>query len=190
MPQTRKLVRDAIRAEMAHETTGFNAIFEALERYDAEDHPNGYRNIPDALDIDWSGSETFCEIALDESTYGLSQLAGPYGVSLSTSLSQTTDGTKFRKFAGDIIANLDFWVRHSAVQADDDDGSMETDDTESIGDAIEDAVIEVMSRAIDWRGTYGVSYSGNIAVPRGGIIQLGDGYRQRVPIQFLFRLDN
>jgi hypothetical protein len=174
MLQTRKLIRDAIKAALSDATSGFNARFSSVA--------TAYGIT--AVALNWSaGSNTFVQMALPPEAEDLSQLIGaPLAIALYTSISasssQDPNRTKFSPFSGAILAHCDFYFTKTT--------GLEIDDTESFLDAVEDAFIQVIQGAT-WPSV--VAYNGDISCAREPLVLIEDGYRQRIPFTLTLEVD-
>jgi hypothetical protein len=180
MPQTRKLVRDAIKSALADTDDGFNATLAAIAATYGID----------PFTIDWSdGSGNFIEANLDETGARASRLVTGVTVSLYTSESRNKslgeNRSKTAAFEGTILAHLD-------IRLDFRDGEDVNDDlTEDVADAVEDAIIQIL---VDpqgpFRGSFEgpVYFSGDFACLRPPIEQLAEGYAQLLPFQLLYEV--
>lgn len=182
MADIRKRVRDAMVAILSADETGFNQQLAAtLSAYEVEEQTG--------LSLVWgSDSRNVFQGQLSSDDESVAQLRGQLTLRLWTSLAQWTGDTKGGKWSGRVTAHLDFLVHFSQREAQED--SLETMDTESVPDAVEDAVIEVFSRAsINWGSDYRIAYAGEVSCDRPSANLLDAGWEQLIPITIDFRVD-
>lgn len=172
--QTRKLIRDAAVSRLSDATTGFNAAIAALA--------SAYEIT--AFTINWAaGSGSFVQMFLNPDQLDTSQILEYPALALYTSTAResTGDGNRITgaHFSGIIHLHLDFYIKFI--------DEIEVDDTESIADAIEDAVLSVLhTPTAAWPAN--VTYNGDFEAPRESMVQLGDGYEMRVPFILTFEV--
>lgn len=172
MASPRKLVRDALRTALQHPTSGLNAKVRAV----AEDH--GIQ----PFEISWEeGSRQFLQGHFAPEEVDLSGIFEFPGLILYTSQAQSQpDREKFRKFAGDVTAQLDFYVEFR-------DGR-EFDSTEEHGECFEEALVEVMSACRSIFEAAGAYWNGDIDVVPDVVRQLTDGWAQRISATLTFEV--
>lgn len=170
MAITRKNVRDALNQALQHATNGFNAKLAAVAA------TYGIA----AFTIDWTaGSKKFFQGFLTPEAVDLSQVIEfPALILYTTTQASRADREKFGKFAGDVSAQLDFYVEFRA--------GMETDLSDSYGDAIEDAILEVMAANLSIFHGLGVYWNGDYEATRDPVVQFQNGWGQRIPITLTF----
>lgn len=171
MPQIRKTVRDAMLSVLSASGTGLNARIAALA--------TSYGIT--AFSIDWTaGSKSFFFGYLDPESANLSQLE-MQGVccAIYTSDVSNTHDEKPRTFSGQVMAHLVFYIINR-------DG-IELNDVESLGDAIEDAVISCFENpTANW--PVAVTFTGQYQGSFGPIEFTGDGWQRVLPMQFIFEV--
>lgn len=187
MPQTRKLVRDAMRTALADEDDGFNARLAAIA--------TDYGITPFEIDWDPDTSENFIESNLNAAAKELSHLQ-KINVAIYTSLS-TQSRDEVSKMGGGFVvqltAHLDFTLRFNPDF--DSTGGVEAFErlTERIADAVDDAVITVLcdrrtsTGAPFWESPF--HFKGDFACARDGVEQEEDGYSQRLPFTFIYEVE-
>jgi hypothetical protein len=185
MPQTRKLVRTAMRTALADADEGFNArLAEVAPTYGI-----------DPFLIDWTlPSDSFIQSHVDRAGREVSKLVTGVTVAIYTSLSAQSREEVSKMGGGfvmQITAHLDFEVNFKGA---DGEGVEATEDvTEEIADAIEDAVLLVLcdrntsTGAALWEHPY--FFKGDFACARGPIVQEEDGYSQRLPFTFIYEVN-
>jgi hypothetical protein len=171
----RKTVRDAIRAAMAHASTGFNVRLNALA--------TAYGITP--FTIDWTSAEsrTFAQSLIDPQNIEICQLLDFPAACLYTEQANDTGFPRGVKFSGSMVASLDFWQRQR-------DG-IESLDTESMSDAIEDAAMSVLNDpTVPWpiNSSISVIFARQCAIQRDHLVPLADGFGQRVSIKIPFEV--
>jgi hypothetical protein len=170
MPITRKAVRDAALSELAASVTGFNATLAALA--------GTYGVTP--FTIDWSStSSNFSQSQVTTEQLELSRMIEYPGCLLYTPTTQNQNLEKFRRFSGVVVLNID-------VIVDFRDGA-EGRDTESLPDAVEDAITSIFNRPTLSLPAY-VVWNGDIECVREPVRLNGDGYFQRCPHQLTFEV--
>lgn len=180
MPQIRKKVIDAMRAVMSDADYGFNAQFEAIRATYGLD----------PVVLDWSADSTsVINARVSEADAGRTQLADRVTLCISTGGTAWTNETRFAKWSGIVDGLLDFRIRSSHEEREEDDIE-DYDIIERFVGAIEDAVIEVFSRAaINW-GALGVVYAKPPDCPdRPDAVLFADGWEQAIPIHVGFKID-
>jgi hypothetical protein len=87
-------------------------------------------------------------------------------------------------FDGAVIANIDFYLRYRPMKlhAPDADGAAGANDLESMREAVEDAVMQVLDAAA-WSGPVKYTDMSSDAEP---VILTGDGWETRIAIQAAF----
>ncbi len=170
----RKRVRDALRFLLSAEATGFNSMLATVAPV--------YGVAPFEIDFGSVPSASFFQGFLSLESQSLSMLK-PHPVALALYTSDATNDQRIMRsaeprFLGRVVAHLDFY--HHVIDGE------ETYDTESVADAIEDAVLNVITPGSVEQ--YGIIYDGGVSCVREAFQQLGDGYQQRIPITFLFEV--
>ena len=172
MISTRKALRDAMKAVLSDATTGFNArLASSAVSYGIT-----------AFTITWTtGSRNFFQGWLDPTdAETISQLFADSALCLYTSSAVNEHRQKPSKFSGPIVGHVDIYLKFR-------DG-IETDDTESICEACEAAVIECFANpAAAWPAnvTFGDQFNGQW----GPIQLLQDGWMRVVPCAFVFEVN-
>lgn len=182
MADVRRRVRLALVSVLSDGDYGFNAkLAAALSEYEITEQAG--------LQLQWGAdSQTVFNGQLAGDDEDIAQLKGQLTLRIWTSRSQWTGDTKGGKWSGRVTAHLDFLAHFSHRESDDD--SIETMDTESVPDAIEDAVIEVLAReSIAWGNDFRVGYVGQPSCDRPPANLLDDGWEQFIPITIEFRVD-
>jgi hypothetical protein len=179
MPQTHKLVRDAVQTVMT-EDDGFNAaLATALPFY----------GITDTIALDWLPASTSVLYArLGSTDFANSKLTGRLTLEIAPNGSQWTGETRGVKWSGRVGIRLVFRIRYS--YRDNDDEPLADDAVTAIATAIEDAVIEVFQRqSIRW-GDLGVVYAKPPDCPEGYVFDaLEDGCEVTIPLSVGFKVD-
>jgi hypothetical protein len=181
MPQTRSAVRSAIRSSLADATHGFNAKLAAVaSTYGIT-----------AFTISWNAADSATMIQSQFDPEG--RAASRLPVTGASATIYTTESRQDRRamsgaFDGRVRAHVDFFIRFA-------DGENTNDDlTESYGDAVEDAVIRVLTDPASamistyFNGTNGVYYTGGFGCLRPPIEQTADGFAMLLPFQFLYEV--
>lgn len=172
----RKTLRDAVVSVLADETSGFNARLAASAvtygiipftiNFDAP--PQGDIPHPD---------QNFFLGNIEAASVETSPLMSFPAACLYTTDALDRGDPRGMGFTGEVAANLDFYVRYRI--------GVEPFDTESILDAIEDAVISTLNDPpVQW--PVGVLFMRNTRVTRDGIRELADGWQQRIMIRTVF----
>ncbi len=193
MPQTHKIVRDAVLSLMSDGDTGFNArLAYALPFY-------GISDPAQSIAIDWTPSSTsllYC--TLQPTDFKVSKLTGRLMLQIAPNGSQSTSATMGIKWSGIVGTRLVFTLRYS--YRDGDEEPIEDDAAIAIASAIEDAVIEVFQRrTINWddfmAGSPGdsrcqIAYTRPPDCPEGYIFEpLSDGCQVTIPMSIGFAVD-
>lgn len=178
MPLIRAPQRAKLEALISNPSTGFNPAYAAMR---ALYITAGFN--PGAITINFSpGTGQFFQGYLSSDAIDVSQLVNPPAFCLYTSLSNSrdADSEKYRIFSGTVIGHLDFYYKRL-------DG-VEVDDTEDTMDCVEDTIAALTATpgTPDWSGG---TYFGSYSCSRDPLIEFGDGYAQRLPFQFAFRVD-
>lgn len=180
----RKFVRDSLVEVLAAEDTGFNAQLAALEGYDVT-----------PFSIEWTvGSPNFLISYIDPDAVKMSSIRTYPAAVLYTSTGVNDKLVKGRRFSGQVTAHLDFYLIYRALKEEDalqDSQITEAQsahDTESIADAVEDAittVLEASRGSLQTKGPRLMSYR----VDRDAVANYGDGPGQRVAVTLTFNLE-
>lgn len=172
MASPRKLVRDALRTALQHPTSGLNAKVRAA----ATEHGI------EPFEIAWEeGSRQFLQGYFDADAVDLSPIFEFPGLVLYTSqAAKQPDREKFRDFAGDVIAQLDFYVEIRQGR--------EFDNTESYGECFEDALLQVMAATRSIFESAGAYWNGDIEIAANPVVQLQDGWAQRISTTLTFEV--
>lgn len=185
MPDSRKLVRDAIRAALADVTSGFNVRWPDI----ATTYGCAKYGV-DRFLIDWNAASRNFAFAnygtwedVDDST-----LREPFMVTAFTTALGSFRNGKFEHFNGEITANVVCWIKISGRV--NTTVGMEIDDSESLLDAIEQTIADVFTNAQLDFGDSAIVFDGTYSSQREPILLLNDGWAARVPMQFVFEIDN
>jgi hypothetical protein len=177
MPQISYLVRSQVVSRLSNPATGFNYW---LEQACASQSPP-----PVPFSIDWGpGSITFWQSYISSedldntSDPGDGTLCIIYGLSLAN---MTGTVQKFTVFSGTVEIAADYEIAWSE--------SFDPQDTESLADATDDAMVQTFNAAA-YFGSFGlgVIYNGLIQGERGPLRQSGTGWRQRLPYRLSFEV--
>jgi hypothetical protein len=180
MPQTHKLVRDAVLLIMRDDTNGFNAkLAEALPFYGTVDETLAIQWSPDSAGVLY-GRLGFGDVAV-------SKLRGRLTLQIAPNGSQWTNETRGIKWTGIVGVLLIFHLRYSYRELD--DAPPEDDTAVSIATAIEDAVIEVFQhQAVQW--PEGLIYAKPPDCPEGYQFELlDDGCEVTIAMSVGFKVD-
>lgn len=168
---TRKRIRDAAVGALSDVVTGFNARLAALA--------TDYGITPFVIDFGPT-SRNFLQSYLSPDQVDFSNVATYPAMVVYTASSENTNIEKFRLFSGQVELYIDVYLRYRQ--------SLESRDTESIADAVEDALTQILNDPLmPWPAT--VAYNGGFRSPREPLALLGDGYEQRIPVQLLFEVN-
>lgn len=181
-PNFRKAVRDAIKGALSDGTSGFNTQLSAIS--------TGYGVT--AFAIDWSSdSENFIQSFLTPDKVDVSRLIKFPGLALYTSTGVDDNrGPKGQRWAGQVLAHLDFYLRYRALDDAQWDGNQIVDstDTESIADAVDASVLAAIRAASSTFQIAGMRVAG-INSSRDPVQPYGDGYGQRLALTFGINLE-
>ena len=167
--QIRRRLRLAIRDVLADVSFGFNETLAQL----APD----YGIDPFEIDFDEDSNNLFFGFLPPETN--ISSICEYPAFVIYTTDAQNTHEVKTVDFSGTVTAHVDVWIRFH-------DGP-ETRDTESICEAIEDAIVKCFERdAAPW--PVGVNFTGNFQSFWQPIGQLEDGWERVLPLEFLFQI--
>jgi hypothetical protein len=165
--QYRKTVRDAVLSLLQ---ANFNTTLSGLAA--------AYGIDPFAIDFT-SGSTNFAVSHIDPSNIERCQFTEFPAACLYTSDAADNGETKNMHFCGQVQAHIDFYVR-------DKDG-VEGFDTESLFDAIEDAVLTLLNdQSNQWPA--GVIFARNTRMQRQTLVPLGEGLATYIPITTVFEV--
>jgi hypothetical protein len=169
----RRAVREAMVTALQHETSGLNAKLLAV----ASDHGL------DPFEIAWGDdSRQFVQGYLDPAAVDLSQIFEFPGLVLYTTRAEKQpDRAKAYAFAGDVDAQLDFYIELR-------DGR-ERDLTENYGECFEDAVIQMMDSCRSVFEAAGVFWNGDIQIEPSPVVMLENGWAQRIGITLTFEVE-
>ncbi len=174
----RKDIRDAMVEALASPIDGFNARLAAVA--------GEYGIQP--FDFDF-GSDSYNFL---QAFYGvpedveLSAIRQWPAMALYTTNATRNGLQKGVGFSGAVQAHVDIYLRYRL--RDESVTDMETRDTESIADAVEDALLSVFQRrGLAW--PTGCTYNGEINCDRDPVVLYGDGYLQRLPTQLRFEVN-
>jgi len=184
MPQTRKLVRDALVPALSDTATGFNAQMQDLSAvYGLTPYVVG------STVIDFSeGSKNFAQAYVTQGTFEELVAINPPAMFVYTSSSTNNPGDpilKSRSFSGAIIAHVDLYLKYRALHDADPTFSEPQigNDLESLQECAEEAVMNAVN-AYSWNG--GVQYAGEFSCTKQPPTFFRDGYVVLVPIQLVF----
>lgn len=169
----RKAVRDALVTILSDATNGFNAKLAALEvAYGIT-----------GFTIDWSPLSTnFAQVQLDpeqaEMFHAFTQWPACM-VFTTEAINLPGEGVKYQTFSGQVIANVEFLLRHRAIK-DGDTSFADTNNMESMPDAVEDAVFDSIHTQRASLNVPGFHWNRRFSSGRDPVRILGDGHFQRV----------
>ena len=171
----RKPIQDALVAGLADPATGFSARLAALAP------AYGVESQVFAIDFARRTSPNFLESMIDGmDALERSQIESFPALSVYSSMAVFTGAEKGRGFSGSVTFHIDIWLSYRF--RDDGTSGMETNDTESIANAVEAAILDVFHQpAFCW--PTGVTYNRAFQAGQEQIIECADGYAQRVRIQ-------
>lgn len=181
MPVLRKRVLDAMRSVLADPVHGLNAYLAATRAAYA---------IPEPCSFDWSTDSTSIFYGgVSDRDSRRTRLAERVTLRISTGGSIYTGQTRNVKWSGVIDGYLDFVVRSSHEERE-EDSIEDYDIIERYVGWIEDAVVEVFARlSIDW-GALGVVYAKPPDCPELPDAELFvDGWQQAIPMRVGFKVD-
>ncbi len=180
----RKFVRDSFVSVLAAEDTGFNALLLSLQGYDIT-----------PFAIDWTvGSANFVQSYIDPDAVRMSAIKTYPAVALYTSAAVNDHLVKGRNFSGQVTAHLDFYLIYRALKSDDayqDSEITQTQaahDTESIADAVEDAITTLLEQSKGTLLQMGPRLN-SYRIDRDAVVNYGDGPGQRVALTLTFNLE-
>lgn len=173
MPQTHKLVRDAVWRVMAAD---FNAALATELAFD---------DVTEVIALDWSPQST--TVATGALDFRTSKLTGRLSLAIMPAGSQFEGDSLGAKWSGKVREQLEFHIRYS--YRDGDETIPEDSAATVLGESIESAVIEVFRReGIDWGP--GLTYLPAPDCPAGYQFEaLSDGCAMTVPISVLFQVE-
>lgn len=173
MAQISKKVRDTARTVLADGTRGFNAAYASLV---------GTYGTP-TMAIDFTnGSANFIQGQL---TPDQADASGDYTyptLVLFTAQSVNTNDRKFAQFAGRVEVGLDVWLSRLEDEV--------VQDTESWGDAIEDAMFGVLNGTFGTQSftQAGLIYNGDLSLTRNPVTLAGENWLQVLSFRATFML--
>jgi len=170
----RKTIRDAIVAVLSAAGTGFNARLTASAvAYGIE-----------PFSIDFTGADqNFALCKIDPQNIELCSLLNFPAGCLYTDEAADSGLPRGITFSGEVIACLEFYLRQRE--------GVEGFDSESLLDATEDAAMSAInSPAVSWpiNSTISVIFARKNSAERDHLIQLGDGFGQRIRMRILFEV--
>lgn len=172
MADFRKRTRTAVYDALVSPTFGLNAKLAAAAP--------GYGVTAPTFDLA-AGSSQFLQGFLLPEALDLSPLIVFPALVLYTSSARTESGReKFRKWTGDVQVESHFYLEQRAGR--------EKDNTEVLGDLLEDAFVEVLNAARSIFEGAGVTWGGDYSCDRDPVVQLENGWAQRIPISTLFEV--
>lgn len=174
MPQIRRIIRERMVAALSDPSTGFNVKLGGI----ASDYG------VDPFSIDFlPGSRNFFQGFVDTpEVLDQIQITEFPAMLVYTSASENRIDAMPTKFSGTVVQHVDVWARFDLTQPT---SGRERDNTEPIGDAVEDAIVEAIYLFQGWGpATFGRQYR----CDRGPLRILGDGWEQRYPFQFIFEV--
>ena len=174
----RKIVRDAVRDILADATYGFNPILAAT----AAD----YAIEPWVITYDQPGGNFFQGFLVGESAVEMADVLTYPAQVLYTTASENIVREKGRQFSGAVAVSIDNYIRFESRR--DGVGLPEPWDADAWADCVEDVLIQVLHRrGLAW--PTGVSYGGKYQIAREPIVQLPDGWAQRIPMQLAIEVN-
>jgi hypothetical protein len=174
----RQTIQDTILAGLAATSTGFNARLLALAL--------DYGITVFGIDFTRGSSDNFLEAYVDGiSAVERSQIKAFPAIVVYSSEAIFTGQEKGRGFSGSVQFHIDAYLRFRF--RDDGESGMESSNTESLANAVEDALLSVFHQsAFAW--PTGVIYNRAFHGGREQVMEYADGYLQRVAIQMLFEV--
>lgn len=181
MPQTHKLVRDAVEALLAAEADGFNAqLATTLSEY----------GINAAIALDWSSPGAgVLRARIPEGRVNLTHLKGSLTLQFATEGSQWTGETRGIQWSGLIGLRMIFRLTYSLKN---DKELLAEDEAEAVAEAIEDTVIRIFQRRTGngFEAYPGLVYARPPDCPEGYTFDAqGTGYIVVIPMRVAFRID-
>lgn len=171
MPSIRKAVRDAIADVLSDPGNGFNPTFATLApAYGV-----------DPFTINWApGSRNLFYGYLPPGQVNISSIADYPAFCIYTLSAENRHETKPRTFSGPVVAHVDAYLRFRT--------GAEQYDTESVCEAVEDAVITCLERdTAAWPPS--VSFTGQYTSFWLPIDMLEDGWERVIPMELLFEVN-
>lgn len=183
MPNFRKNAREQILAVLAHATTGFNAQLAAIAAsYSVT-----------AFTIDWAvPSNNFAVAYLDPEGVAASTIDTFPCAVLYGGRAVDEKNQKYRKFSGQVIYGVDFYLQYRALTDAQHAGNAITNlaalgNNEPIADAVDDAFLEALNAGRSTFQTNGLTLSG-FSADRNPVEPRGDGYVQRLAFTLGFEV--
>lgn len=177
----RKALRDAAVAALADTTYGFNAKLVA-ELTAASVTGHGF-----VIDFGATSKNFLQSYYTSAGEVDLSAVQTWPAIVLYTTQYQPTQLEKFRQVSGDVLLNVDVYLSFAFRNAGGSAYAMEGNNTEDVADCVEGAVFEVFQRkALTWPSGY--TYGGLITPTREPVVQMADGYMQRLSFQLQFEV--
>lgn len=172
MADFRRRARKAVYDSLVHVTNGLNQKLLAAA--------GGY-GISPAPSVNFANSKQFLQGFLATEGVDMSVLSERPALVLFTSTAASQDGReKYRKFAGDVTVNLHFYLEYQ--------NGAEQGDVERYADLFEDALIECLASNAQAMNAAGAYWDGDYLSERDLIVQLGDGWGQRILTQMIFEV--
>ena len=172
MADFRRRARKAVYDSLVHNTNGLNAKLTAAAA--------GYGIAPAPV-VNFANSKQFLQGFLMREGVNMSVLSERPALVLFTSTAASQTGReKYQKFAGDVTVDLHIYLEYQ--------NGAEQGDVERYGDLFEDALVECLFANALAMSAAGVYYNGDFQSEREFIMQLGDGWSQRILTQMIFEV--
>lgn len=178
----RKAVRDAMRAVLSDGTNGFNAKLGTLS--------GDYGITP--FSINWEfDSPNFAQVQMDYENAEVFHAFTEYPVCMlytTEAVNLPDEGVKYQTFGGQVIVGVEFLLRYRALKDAQHFGNVFTDtnDMESLPDAVEDALFDCVHTQRSALNTSGFRWTRRFTSSRDPVRLTGDGHYQRASFAFEF----
>ena len=171
MAKIRKTLRDSLISVLGNPSNGFNPTLAAI----AAD----YGITPFAIDWTTGSKNLFCGF-LPAGQIEISEIAEYPAFVVYTSNAENRHTNKPKTFSGPVVAHVDVYVKFTT--------GAEQHDTESVCEAIEDAIITCIERdSAAWPPSVG--YTGQYTGFWTPITLLSNGWERIIPIEMLFEVN-
>jgi hypothetical protein len=183
VPNYRKKVRALVVSALADGTTGFNAKLDALAS-------GNYDITPFAIDFAYPSRSFVMGYLTGESDIETSRIIQFPGATLHGATATHLKTVKFRKFSGQVVLVLTFWLRYRALTDIAHAGNAINEEAasfnyEEIADAVEDAALEALHAGRAAFQQNGVAFN-DYQTARSAIQESGDGYSQQLTLTLGF----
>jgi hypothetical protein len=167
------IARRGVLSALSDPTGGINAAYDALR----VEH-----DLPQSVTFDFEpGSENVISSYIAAANdIDISQIADYPALSIYTSEAKNANIEKGRSFSGLVTVHVDGWIRHQARRGSAD--GMPFDDTETVADVLEAAIAKCITDFVGWES--GVVYNNEFQFTREPVVQIGDGWQQRIAGEF------